>query len=150
MRIVEPLTDAERVRFIAAARQMVGTKFRHRGRTARGLDCIGLVAWGLAAVDRTVIDRDHYGRNPDPERDELMQVCIDHFGAPVGDMSAGDVVAMSWRQEHGVPRTNHLAIVFDYPYGGFAVVHALKENESVRAHRLSDDWLGRIDAVFRP
>lgn len=148
MRIVAPLTDAERVRFIAAARSMRDTKFRHRGRSIRGVDCIGLIALGLAAVGRTIDDRKRYGRHP--ERDGLLGVCETHLGDPVDDMRAGDVVAMSWREEEGTPLTNHVGILFDYPTGGLAIVHALKAKERVVEHRLSDEWVALIDAVYRP
>jgi cell wall-associated NlpC family hydrolase len=148
MRLVEPLTDAERVLFIAAARAMRDTKFRHRGRSTRGVDCVGLVAMALAAVGRTVEDRKQYSRNP--ERDGLLLVCSDHFGDPVDDMRAGDVVAMSWQEEDGSPLTNHVGILFDYPTGGLAIVHALKRKERVVEHRLSDEWVALIDAVYRP
>jgi cell wall-associated NlpC family hydrolase len=148
MRIVKPLTDAERVRFIAAARHMVGTKFGHRGRSVRKVDCIGLVAMALSMVGRAINDRNHYGRNP--VRDGLLDVCREHFGDPVPDMNAGDVVAMSWREEAGKPLVNHVGIIFDYPLGDFAMVHAFKEKESVIAHRIDETWAARIDAVFRP
>ena len=144
---IEPLTDAERVRFITTARSMVGTPFRHRGRTKRGVDCVGLVALAMAAVGRTVADRKSYGRNP--VKDGLLDVCETHLGPPVQDMQAGDVVAMSWRADADGPLTNHVGIVFDYPTGGFAIVHALKQKERVVEHRLSDEWLGRVDAIYR-
>lgn len=147
MSIVAPLTDAERVRFIACARSKVDSPFRHRARGPAKFDCIGLVAYALASVGRTVEDRKHYGRHP--EKDGLLAVCEDHFGPPVSDMQAGDVVAMSWREDADGPLTNHVGIIFDYPQGGFAIVHALASARRVVAHRLSDEWIARIDAIYR-
>lgn len=148
MRIVEHLTDAERVRFIAAARKMVGTKFRHRGRTERGLDCVGLIGLSLDAVGRRFVDRPHYGRNP--ENDGLMDVCREHFGEPVEDMRSGDVVLFAWWDQITNRTPNHVGIIFDYPTGGPAMVHALKQNERVIDHRMDDFSLQRVVAVFRP
>lgn len=147
MSIVAPLTDAERVRFIACARSVVGAKFRHRGRGPNFFDCVGHVKFALAAVGRFVLDRKHYGRHP--EKDGLPVVCEEHFGPPVQSMQAADVVSMSWRQDADGPLTNHVGIIFDYPLGGFAIVHALASAGRVVEHRLSDEWIARIDAIYR-
>ena len=52
---------------LADARAAVGARFRLHGRDpATGLDCIGLVAWSLAAIGRPVRTPMHYGlRNSD-------------------------------------------------------------------------------------
>jgi cell wall-associated NlpC family hydrolase len=144
---ITPLTLAERGRFIASARNMVGTPFGHRGRSARKVDCVGLVALALASVGRYVADRRSYGRNP--ENDGLREVCEAHFGPPVADMRAGDVALFAW--DAGCNRTpNHVGILFDHPNGGLAVVHALKQNERVIEHGLDDATRALIVAVYRP
>lgn len=147
MRHVAPLTDAERVRFIACARSMVGTPFKHRGRTANGLDCVGLVAYALADVGRAVADRKGYGR--DPVKDGLRDVLIAHFGEPAEGMQAGDVVLMRWHREGGTDLFNHVGIVGDYPHGGFSLIHALRQNDHVVEHRIDDRWQRRIVEAYR-
>lgn len=147
MRIIEPLTDAERVRFVASARSLVGTPFKHRGRTARGLDCVGMVAHALASVGRTVEDRKGYGR--DPSRDGLRDVVRAHFGEPAEGMQAGDIALMRWYRDGGDDMFNHVAIIGDYYLGGFSLIHAFAAVGSVIEHRLADPWPRRIVEVYR-
>ena len=142
------LTDAQRVGFVASARSMVGVPFRHRGRSLRGVDCVGLVALALASQGVSVEDRRSYGRNP--ERDGLREVCEAHFGLPVSGMQAGDVALFAWWHDQRTRTPNHVGILFDHPNGGLAVVHALAQNKRVIAHRLDDFTRARIVAVYRP
>lgn len=148
MRLVEPLSDAERVEFIAAARTMLRVPFRHTGRTERGVDCVGLVAVALAAVGRTVADRRDYGRSP--VRDGLREVLVEHFGEPVTEMEPGDVALMRWHMDGEVHLFNHVGIVTDYPLGGLALLHALHSNREVVEHRLAGPWPRRIVEAWRP
>lgn len=141
---IAPLTDAERVRFIACARSMVGWRFRHRGRSVRGVDCIGLVVLALSCVGRYVDDRDDYGRNP--ANDGLREALEAHFGPPVADMRAGDVALFEW----GKDEPNHVGVLFDHPNGGLAIVHALAQAKRLIEHGLDDKSEARIAAVFRP
>jgi len=50
---------------IAAARRYKGTPFRHQGRSARGLDCLGLLAVSFMDVGMAVDDETNYGRQPE-------------------------------------------------------------------------------------
>lgn len=155
MRLVEPLTDAERAAYIAEARTYLQVPFRHAGRTRRGVDCVGLVAVALAAVGREVADRRDYGR--DPVRDGLREVVREHFGDPVwckGDpmdaIQPGDIALMRWHESAGVQLFCHVGILTDYPLGGLALLHALHANKRVVEHRLADPWPRRIVEVYRP
>lgn len=149
MRIITPLTDDERIRFVATARSMVGVPFKHRGRNERGLDCVGLVAHALASVGRTVMDRKGYGR--DPVKDGLRDVLIAHNGDPLppSEMQVGDTVLMRWHRDGDTDLFNHVAIVGDYYLGGFSLIHALQSNRAVIEHRLADPWPRRIVEVYR-
>lgn len=147
MRLVEPLTPEERVQFVAAARVLLRTPFRHTGRTERGVDCVGLVVVALRAVGREVDDRRDYGRNP--VRDGLREVLVAHFGEPVADMQPGDVALMRWHQDGETHLFNHVGIVTDYPLGGLALLHALHSNRAVVEHRLAGPWPRRIIEAYR-
>jgi hypothetical protein len=150
MRIVAPLTDAERAGFIAAARDLVGVPFRHRGRSLRGVDCAGEVAVSLATQGRAVQDRAHYGRNP--ANDGLREVCRAHFGdpIPVAELRAGDVALMAHHADPRCREPNHVGVLFDHPNGGLAMVHALAQNQRVIAHRLEAQHYARILEGYRP
>lgn len=148
MRIVAPLTDAERAGFIAAARDLVGVPFRHRGRSLRGVDCVGVVALALASQGRVVADRAHYGRNP--VSDGLREVCREHFGEPVAELRAGDVALMAQHDDVRNREPNHVGVLFDHPNGGLAMVHALKQNQRVIAHILEAQHFARIVEGYRP
>lgn len=149
-RLVEPLNDAEREAFIAAALSLQGVRFRHTGRTLRGVDCVGLVKFALEATGRKVADRTDYGRNP--VRDGLRDVLVAHFGDPVprDSMQPGDVPLMRWHRNGTVDLFNHVGVLTAYPYGGLAIVHAVAESGRVVWHRLSDPWPRRIVEVYRP
>lgn len=142
-RTIKRLSAKERTAFIAAARSYLDVPFMHRGRSRRGVDCIGLVALALADVGRTSSDRRLYGK--DPTKDGLRDALVEHFGKPVKEPKPGDVVLMQW---HLMP--NHVAIVGDYYLGGLSLIHAIKQNDRVVEHRLSDPWPRRIVDGFRP
>lgn len=145
-RLIKRLTAKQRSAFIAAARSYAGTPFRHRGRSAAGLDCLGLVVLSMRAVGREMHDRATYGR--DPVADGIRAAAFAHFGPPIPleTLQPGDVVLMQWHQQ-----PNHVAIVTDYPMGGLAVIHALVPPvDRVVEHRLGDPWPRRITEAFRP
>jgi cell wall-associated NlpC family hydrolase len=149
-RIIPALSAAERTAFIAAARSFLDTPFKHRGRTEGGVDCLGLVVLSMRAIGHEMADKKVYGR--DPVNDGIAAAARAHFGEPVWTrgqsldcLRAGDVLLMQWHQQ-----PNHVAIVTDYPFGGLAVIHSLKQNERVVEHRLSSPWPRRILEGFSP
>lgn len=137
----EPLTDAERAAFIAACRARVGVKFRHRGRTARSLDCAGLIVVALASIGRPVDDLKVYGKFP--HRDGLRDMIVANLGEPVADMQAGDVVLM---RERGDPR--HVAAVGEFD-GRLTLIHASSDYGRVVEQTLAP-YADRMVEVFRP
>lgn len=143
-RLVAPLTAEESAAFLAAARSLVGTPFKHRGRSATGTDCIGLVKLALAAVGRETADDRLYGRQPEPEGLRLRATLREHFGPPV-PLQAGCVVLMRW---HALP--NHVAIVGNHPVAGLSLIHALAEVGRVVETRLAHPWPRRILEGYLP
>lgn len=145
----EPFTDAEVALVLATARSMLNWKWRHQGRTPRGIDCLGLVALSIGAV-RPVRDREGYGR--EPYNRQLRASLVEHFGPPVAraDLRPGDVVTMRWTGEE-----RHVAIVTDHPEG-LGLIHCYHLAPGGAAggraieHRLSTDYLNRIVEGFRP
>jgi cell wall-associated NlpC family hydrolase len=141
-RLSAPLSAAERTAFIARARELLGAPYRHRGRSERGVDCIGLVVYALAPL-RDLHDRRVY--SPAPDGVQLRDALTAHFGDPVSDLQPGDVVLMRWHQH-----PNHVALVTDYPTGGLALLHSYAQAKHVVEHRLAEPWPRRIVAGWRP
>lgn len=143
-RIVEPLSEAECVAFVAAARARIGTPFRHRGRSEHRLDCLGLLVVALAAVGRQCDDRRKYGRAP--EQDRLREALAAHFGPAITDEPRpGDVAVMRW-----VDRPQHVAIFGDYLHGGLSVIHSDGSFGAVTEHIFAEPWCSRVREIFRP
>jgi cell wall-associated NlpC family hydrolase len=49
---------------VAEARRWIGTNWRHQGRSARGVDCLGLIVMVANAFGVPVRDRTDYARDP--------------------------------------------------------------------------------------
>lgn len=129
---------------VAEARRWIGTKWRHRGRNAFGIDCIGLVVHAVAAGGIIMRDRRDYGR--EPWKDGLQRELDEHFGPAVSDMQVGDVVLMKWPNQAGPA---HVGIIGDYCNGGLSLIHSYSMT-SVCEHGLDREWLSRIVGVYRP
>ena len=61
-----PLNAQELAAFIAEARSYLAppVRFRHQGRSHRGVDCAGLLLASMKAIGRPVQDLPAYGREP--------------------------------------------------------------------------------------
>lgn len=131
---------------IDEARSFVGVRWRHRGRSRYGIDCIGLLVRGAEAAGLPMRDRLDYGR--EPWRDTLDAEMRAHFGDPVGDLQPGDVVTM---RAPGQPAPGHVGIVARH--GGYlTLIHSYNAdaNSRVVEHRLDADWQARIHRIYRP
>jgi cell wall-associated NlpC family hydrolase len=144
-RIVKRLSARKRTALIAAARSYIGVPYQHRGRTRRGVDCIGLLACAFADIGVSVVEPDAY--SPIPDGQLLHAGVASHLGEPVtGPLRPGDVVLLRWHQH-----PNHVALVTDYPIAGeLALLHSYAKAERVVEHRLADPWPRRIVAAWRP
>lgn len=137
---------------VSAARQYLGVKFRHRGRSRIGLDCAGLVVRSYHDCGVDIHDTTLYG--PEPFKDGLVQHVGQALGeailrAPVreSDLCDGDVIVMRFRKE-----PHHIGIVAAIEYAGipaFNLIHADGESGRVLEHRLTPDMVERITNVHR-
>lgn len=135
-----------------AARAYIDTRFRHRGRNARGLDCAGLVWAAYNDLGVTLPDFRLYG--PEPHQDGLTRHVEAALGgdvavAPVaaGQLQPGDVIVLRFERE-----PHHVAIVGDHDYAGtraLTVIHACGMNGRVLEQRLTPDMTARITHVYR-
>lgn len=140
-----PLTDTERLAFVAEARTYMGVRFKHQGRSRRGLDCIGLPVVSLRAIGRQVWDSPAYGREAATQG--LRDALVRNAGQPIpkDQMREGDIALMAF-----VGEPSHVGIITDYPDGGFALLHTFAQKKMVVEHRMDAQWLGYITEVFRP
>lgn len=136
-------------KLIAAARRYLGVRFRHRGRSINGLDCPGPVKAAYADCGVDLPDFRLYG--PEPHNDGLVKYITAALGEPVAvapvsqdHLQLGDVIVLRFEIH-----PHHVALVTDYPLGGFAMLHADGHTGRVIEHRLADKHISHITHVFR-
>jgi cell wall-associated NlpC family hydrolase len=141
------MTEQEIAEFVAEARRYVqlAVRFRHQGRTVRGVDCAGLVYVSLVAAGHDPIDCPAYGREPFEQG--LRGYLVRNFGEPIpkDEMRQGDVVLMRFKGE-----PCHVAIIADYIHGGLSLIHSYATVRKCVEHRIDAEWDGYIVEVFRP
>lgn len=136
---------------VSHARSLIGLSWRHRGRSRRGIDCVGLLVLSAHAAGHSIPDATHYGRYP--WEDRLRRELREAFGAPiwsqtepvVGEWLAGDVALISWRR--GEP--SHVGLIADYLYGGLSIIHCENINGCVE-HPVVDHFFDCVTEVYRP
>lgn len=131
--------------------------FQHQGRTARGLDCIGLLACTFAGTRYASHDKTDYGRDPhDGLLETRLRAC---FGEPVlvsgwrvpvdlSQLQPGDVVALFYEAA-----IRHVGLIGSAEYDGqthLTLIHTDNRVGRVVEHRIDPKWARRIALVFRP
>ena len=124
-----------------AARQCLGTPFRHQGRLiAFGLDCAGVAIPVARRIGVGHLDLTGYGRTPanrQLERSLDAQPCLERVA--LSARSPGDLLLMRFASE-----PQHLAIC-----AGETIIHAYEAAGKCCEHRLSSLWEARIVRVYR-
>lgn len=131
--------------FIAAARGLIGARWRHRGRKPWAVDCVGLLVLSAEKVSTDIIAPRVYGR--EPWEDLLRRYLGMNFGQPLPPSEAqpGDVACIRWRQ--GEP--SHIAIIGDHPDGWLTLIHA-HNLHGVVEHSLAPPFDKVITDIYRP
>lgn len=123
---------------IAEARKWLGTPYKHQGRGANGLDCVGLVirvAEDLKLLPDTFSR--NYGRLPRPELiAQARQICT-----PIETPEPGCLVLIRWPKER-VPA--HAALCT-----GPNLIHADRYHGSVVEHGYRKHWVTWTDSLWR-
>lgn len=136
---------------IACARQFSGVRFMHQGRSAAGLDCLGLLiltarTLGLRFGDDAVdtLDIPTYGARPDVLL--LKQKLDTHLNPiPLDTVREADVVVL---KVDGLPQ--HLALITDYPMQGeLGMIHAYAPARQVVEHRYDTQWRRQSYLAYR-
>ncbi len=138
------MTSASHI--VALARETLGTRYAHQGRVnGLALDCAGVPVHVATRLGIELTDYTRYGRLPVPAE---MRAALDAHLTRVAkvDMQIGDVVWMRFQAE-----PQHLGIVGDYRHGGLSLIHAYNGSglRKVVEHRIDEQWLARIVAVWR-
>ena len=128
---------------VTAARQCLGTPFRHQGRIAGfGLDCAGVAIHVARQIGAWHLDVSGYGRTPAQgqlERSLDSQPCLQRV-ARIEDRQPGDLLLMRFTAE-----PQHLAFLTR----DGTIVHAYEAAGTCCEHRLADVWVSRIVRVYR-
>lgn len=136
---------------IACARQFLGVRFAHQGRTADGLDCLGLLLltaatlglrFGDAAAD--ALDVPSYGTWPNVM---LLKQKLDTHLLPIDTHILGpaDIVLLKIQG-----RPQHLALLSDYPMPAeLGMIHAYAGARAVVEHRYDAYWREQTFAAYR-
>jgi cell wall-associated NlpC family hydrolase len=122
---------------------MIGTPWRHRGRSRAGVDCAGLVICvarrlGFAAPGVLAYDRL-------PPLD-LIDRLLPQFCRPVAEPQPGDVLHLRL-----AGRPQHLGFAADYYGGGLSLIHATEKMAGGRVveHGIDARWQRRIVGAWR-
>jgi len=125
--------------FVAAARAMLGTPFKHQGRLPGvGLDCAGLVVCALREAGIEVRDVKGYARIP--SKGLFVAMVREHCDEiAFSDLAAGDLCLFRFRSE-----PQHLAI-----YDAGRILHSHSAVGRAVEHDLDVTWRGRLTGCYR-
>ena len=130
--------------FIAGARKLKGTRWRHRGRKPWAVDCVGLIVLAARDAGFNLDDEPQYGR--EPWEDQLRKGLRARFGDPVAEpWQPGDITLIRWQR--GEP--SHVAIIGNHPDGGLTIIHAHNLHGVVECS-LAGYYRDCVIEVYRP
>jgi len=154
-RILPILPESIREEVVAHARSFKTSdkgkpaRWRHQGRSERGVDCVGLIVCALAKCGVQCEDLADYPPNPDGK---TLQLHVEkHLGAPVNYWRPGDIVLFRWYAKDGVDYHNHVGMLGVAPYGNrWTLIHSFAQEDTKRVTECSLDghWLRRVAAVY--
>ncbi|HVJ44710.1 MAG TPA: NlpC/P60 family protein [Dongiaceae bacterium] len=128
----------------AAARKWLGVKWRHQGRSERGVDCIGIGACVAADLGFKIADRTNYGREPIPAeivaafRANGFKEVIPRTARQIGDV-------LVFRDGRHIRHVGIQSEKHDVPH----LIHATAGLRQVVEEPLTPDWMGKLVYVFR-
>lgn len=134
---------------VAAARRFLGVRFAHQGRSAAGLDCLGLLLLSaqqagltFGGVGALALETPDYGARPDTQ---LLQARLLEHLLPVRTAQPADILLLAIEG-----RPQHLALVSDYPQAGeLGMIHAYALARAVVEHRYDAQWRQATRRIFR-
>lgn len=125
----------------AAANDMVGTPFRHQGRSPKtGVDCVGVVLCSVWSAGCDVPDCLGYGPVPKSE------VLLEQLGkraerVHLDDAEPGDILLFQYSANMPL----HFAMLVE----DWHMVHAHRTTAKVVKHRMTRAWASRLHSIWR-
>lgn len=123
------------------ARELIGTPYRHQGRSRFGVDCVGFVVVILEHFGRLPVElaQTNYGRLP---RAELIEKTR-KYCEPLERPEPGALLLIRWPGERN---PGHTAI---YTGEDGLMIHAYGTLQKVVEHGYRGAWVRQTDSVWR-
>jgi len=132
--------------FIAAARSMLGVKFKHQGRhETAGVDCAGLAVCASKKCGFNPVDKTNYTRSPGYS--DLVPILLQSGKlVPFGEEKRGDIWVFKIRGE-----PQHIAIQTEDESDNnrARMIHSYAVMRMVVEHDIDDFWRSSRHAVVR-
>lgn len=126
---------------LVAARECLGTPFRHQGRmVGRGLDCAGVLEYVSKSVGEAPVDVKGYPRRPDGNLAAALDAqpfLVRVTGAP----QSGDFLLFHYEDD---AHPGHLGIC-----AGDNLIHAWAHAKKVAEHGFTPEWRRRLVRTYR-
>lgn len=130
------MTAVTPMQVVEQARTLLGVPFSHQGRSARGVDCAGLVVLVAQALGLSRFDVAGYPRTPDGHS---LRAALLQAGCRPAPVQVGALLLMRFERE-----PQHLGLVTPYAHGGLGLVHAYSLPGRVVEHVLDHKWQRRV------
>lgn len=129
---------------VEAARAYEGVRYRDQGRSARGLDCAGLIIVTARDVGISSFDTTAYGRRPNVAEFTRHMLEAGCTRLPHGQHEHGDILRFALE---GWPV--HIGIYEVDERGDEWVIHAYLPHRQVTRERLRPELEAKISTVWR-
>lgn len=127
---------------VSAAYRLIGTPYRYRGRSKRGVDCVGLVSLALLEATGKELSLPAYSETP--TSNEVFASLASYADRIKGeDAKPGDLLLMSW-----AGRSTHFGI-----YTGYSIIHVSRiagkvvERDAQKARQYNGVGFYRLKAL---
>lgn len=126
--------------FVAAARNYLGVKFKHQGRSRRGVDCVGLVICAARDIGFN-LEPGILNYAPNPGMTFYEQIKLYPFVYEISEQEAatGDLILI---KHMGMPI--HVAII-----NHNCIIHAYQPTSWVCEHRIENKFKRRFHSYWR-
>ena len=131
----------DRQALIESARAMIGTPFKHEGRSIRGVDCYGMfIVLGIEHGIPVPIETG-YGKRPSGLH---MKRMLELYANKVqrSEIQSGDILHIKFNDE-----PQHLALVSSTD--PLMIIHADAIAGRVVEHRLDKEWMSKVRGAYR-